>query len=296
MKLEKIVYIDRRTGEKKTEKVPGEAFLKFLYHNPFGKLPLELLVKRKFLSRYYGRLMDRESSRKKIESFVKANDINMAESEKDIHEFRSFNDFFSRRLQPGSRLIGQGLVSPADGKVIAFDKVSQWDTFFVKGSEFSLQTFIRDDGLCERFADGTMIIVRLAPADYHRFHFPASGETSGTTNFEGAYYSVSPYAVKDNFGIFCQNKREYSLLETEDFGAIFISEIAATMVGTIVQSYKPGTRVEKGQEKGYFAFGGSSVLLLLEQGRVKVHGDIIENTKQGYESRVLMGESIGDCA
>ena len=218
----------------------------------------------------------------------------MDESEKAIHEFNSFNDFFVRKLRHSARSIGKGLVSPADGKVVAFNEVSDWDTFFIKGEAFSLMTFLKNDPLYKSYLDGTILIVRLAPADYHRFHFPASGKISETHKLNGAYYSVSPYAVKENFKIYYDNKREYSILETEDFGNLLICEIGATMVGKIVQSYTPGSMVKKGDEKGYFSFGGSSVLLLLEKGKVKIHRDIIENTKSGYESKVTMGESLGE--
>jgi len=294
MKLDKIQYIDRRTKEILVENVPGEGFLKFLYHNPFGKLPLELVVKRKILSSFYGKLMDRKSSTKKIKDFVENNNINMEESAKKIEEFSSFNDFFYRKLKPNARKIEDGVVSPADGKIIGFEKVEEWDSFFVKGTEFSLKKYLNDDRLFNKYKNGSMIIVRLAPADYHRYHFPLSGKVGTRNKINGYYYSVSPYAIKDNFKIFCDNKREITTLETENYGDIIISEIGATMVGGIEQTYIPNRDVKKGEEKGYFTFGGSSVLLLFEPGKIKIDKDILENTKKGYETKVSMGEKIGE--
>ncbi len=139
-----------------------------------------------------------------------------------------------------------------------------------------------------------MIIVRLAPADYHRYHFPANGKIGSGNKIDGYYYSVSPYAIKDNFGVFCENKRELTTLETSEYGDILISEIGATMVGGIEQTYTPHTDVKKGEEKGYFTFGGSSVLLLFEKGKVRIDDDILKNTKNGYETKVSVGEKIGE--
>ena len=294
MKLEKIEYIDRKTKKVLVENVPGEGFLKFLYHNPFGKLPLELLVKRKFLSSFYGKIMDKKNSVEKIEDFVKNNHIDMSESAKSIEEFTSFNDFFYRKLKPNVRKIEEGVVSPADGKIIGFESVGHWDRFFVKGSEFSLEKYLNDKELFEKYKGGSMVVVRLAPADYHRYHFPLSGKVGVRNQINGYYYSVSPYAIKDNFGYFCENKRELTTLKTEKYGDVIISEIGATMVGGIEQTYTPNSTVTKGEEKGYFTFGGSSVMLLFEKGKVKIDSDILENTKNGYETKIYMGEKIGE--
>ena len=294
MKLNKIKYIDRKTNKILIENVPGEGFLKFLYHNPFGKLPLELLVKRKCLSSFYGKMMDKKNSVDKIYDFVKNNHINMNESAKKIEDFISFNDFFYRKLKPNTRKIEDGVASPADGKIIGFEYIDDWDNFFVKGTEFSLDKYLNNQKLLEKYKDGSMVVVRLAPADYHRYHFPLSGKIGIRNKIDGYYYSVSPYAIKDNFGVFCENKRELTILETCDYGDVIISEIGATMVGGIEQTYVPNTMVQKGEEKGFFKFGGSSVLLLFEKGKIKIDLDILSNTKNGYETKVCMGEKIGE--
>lgn len=139
-----------------------------------------------------------------------------------------------------------------------------------------------------------MIIVRLAPNDYHRYHFPASGTAAEAVLINGDYLSVSPYAVKGNFGrVFCQNKREYTVLETETYGPVTISPVGATMVGSIHRSYETGNPVSKGDEMGYFSFGGSSLLLLIPEGRLSIDQDLLNNTREGKETFVKMGEKIG---
>jgi len=140
------------------------------------------------------------------------------------------------------------------------------------------------------------MIIRLAPADYHRFHFPADGRISNSKRIDGSYYSVSPYAVKKRKRIYWENTREYSVLSTASAGDILMCEVGATMVGSIVQSYTPDTDVEKGQEKGWFAFGGSTIIILFEKGRVRVDEDILENTKKGYETSMKMGERLAAAA
>jgi len=291
--MNEIRYIDRKTKQIKKELVPAENYLKFLYHNPFGKLSLHLIGKRKLLTRFYGKLMDKPKSRNKIEDFIKENKIDMRESLLDIREFKTFNEFFYRKLKSNSRKIENGIISPADGKVIAFENIKDLSSFFIKGDEFTLKEFLHNKKLADEYKNSSLVIIRLAPRDYHRFHFPADGKITTNKKIGGYYFSVSPYAIKQNFNIFCENKREYSILKTKDKGNILISEIGATMVGSIIQTFKPISHVKKGDEKGYFAFGGSSVLMLIDNDKIKIDKDILENTKRGYETTIRMGERIG---
>lgn len=296
MEFKKIEYIERKTGEIKVEKVPGEKYLKFLYYNPLGELPLNLVVKKKFLTEYYGKKMDKPESVKKIPSFIEQADINIAEAKKRVEEFKSFNDFFYRELKEGARTVDYRenvLTSPADGKILAFENLDIEKEFYIKGDKFTLEEFFADKGLANKYKNGVFMIIRLAPIDYHRFHFPADGEISESKLIDGVYYSVSTHAIKKNFRILCENKREYSILKTEKFGDIAMFEVGATMVGGIKQSYKPNSYVKKGEEKGYFYFGGSTCVLVFERGKVKIDEDLLENTKKGIETKVYMGEKIG---
>ena len=296
MEFKKIEYIERKTGEIKVEKVPGEKYLKFLYYNPLGELPLNLVVKKKFLTEYYGKKMDKPESVKKIPSFIEQADINIAEAKKRVEEFKSFNDFFYRELKEGARTVDYRenvLASPADGKILAFENLDIEKEFYIKGDKFTLEEFFADKELANKYKNGVFMIIRLAPIDYHRFHFPADGEISESKLIDGVYYSVSTHAIKKNFRILCENKREYSILKTEKFGDIAMFEVGATMVGGIKQSYKSNSYVKKGEEKGYFYFGGSTCVLVFERGKVKIDEDLLENTKKGIDTKVYMGEKIG---
>ncbi len=293
--MKNIKYIDRKTGEIKQEIVPGEGWLRWLYYYPFGKLTLEMLVKRKFLTQWYGKKMDTAASRAKIPDFIKSLQIDMSEVLRPVHDFTTFNDFFIRELKPEARPINdnpEAIVSPADGKVMVFPEINRLDTFFAKGQEFSLEEFLQDQSLSSMYKGGALMIIRLAPADYHRFHFPADGRISRSKRIDGSYYSVSPYAVKKRMKIYWENTREYSVLSSASAGDILMCEVGATMVGSIVQSYTPDTDVKKGQEKGWFAFGGSTIIILLEKGKVQLDRDILENTEKGYETSIKMGEQL----
>ncbi|MEZ4687369.1 MAG: phosphatidylserine decarboxylase [Bacteroidia bacterium] len=288
-----IKFIDRKTGKLITETPPGEGLLRFLYDNPFGKTAILPIAKRKFISGLYGGRMDKPSSAKRIQAFVDQLGIDMSESKKAVSEFISFNDFFYRELKPGARPIAEGFVSPGDGKLIAFEKVDEVADFFVKGNAFTLEAFLQDKKLAARYAAGSMLILRLAPNDYHRFHFPYRGVPSDPVQISGSYFSVSPIAIRQNFvRVFCENKREYTILKTEEAGDILLAPVGATMVGGIVETYEPGKAVGKGDEMGFFKFGGSTIVILAEPGALTIDEDLLENTRNRMETAVKMGEQI----
>ncbi|REC47528.1 phosphatidylserine decarboxylase [Chryseobacterium pennipullorum] len=288
-----IKYIVRKTGQIQREVPPAERMLKFLYHHPFGKTAILPLVKQKIVSDWYGRKMYKKSSVKRIKSFVDTLKIDLSESEKNMGDFSSFNDFIFRKLKTGARTIEDGLVSPGDGKIIAFENVADVHEFYVKGQRFTLEGFLRNKELARSFENSSIFILRLAPNDYHRFHFPYNGIPSEPVKIKGHYLSVSPYALIKDFGrVFCENKREYTILSTDQKGKILISAVGATMFGSIINTFKPYTEISKGQEMGYFAFGGSTIVMLIEKGHITIDRDIIENTKKGFETYVKMGERI----
>ena len=292
--MQAIAYIDRPTGERRTEHPPGEGFLKFLYHHPLGELALQALVKRKLLTTVYARRMHARASRQQIEPFIDTYGVDPTEFLDPVERFGSFNDFFVRQLKPEARPIQAGLVSPADGKVLAFSTVRALNAFCVKGQRFTLERFLQDPALAQQHRHSALLIIRLAPPDYHRFHFPYSGEASAPRAIAGRYFSVSPYATRPNFGrVFTENKRSYTVLHTPDRGDIVLAPVGATMVGSIVHTYSPARPVEKGAEMGYFAFGGSCIIMLVEAGRFEIASDLQANTEQGLETTVKMGEQIG---
>lgn len=293
--IKDIKYVDRKTKTVEVELVPGEGYLKWLYYNPIGKIAARTIVKNKFLSEYYGKQMNKPDSKFKIPEFIDKFGIDLNESEKQY--FDSFNDFFVRKLKPEARPIDSdtdSVSSPADGKILAFENLKDVENFFVKGKEFDIKKYFEGNEIYKKFIDGTMLIIRLAPADYHRYHFPVDGFVKNDVKIEGEYLSVSPYAVKHNIDIYFNNKRSYSLIESPIFGNVLMSEVGATMVGSIIQTYKENTNIVKGQEKGYFEFGGSTVILFFEKDKLKIDEDILENSSKGYETKVLMGEHIGE--
>lgn len=288
-----IKYIVRKTGKLVIEKVPAGKMMKFLNHNPFGKLALNILIKRKIVSSLYGWIMNTSYSKKWIHGFRQKYNMSLNEYVVPQNGFKTFNDFFYRHVKPESRPIGNGLVSPADGKILVFQEINEYQDFFVKGGKFNIGSYMKDNILAKKFEGGSMLIVRLAPTDYHRFHFPASGKVTRTKLINGFYHSVSPIALDGSLEKFFENKRTICVQDSEEFGKIAYSDVGATMVGSIIQTYTPETHIDKGAEKGFFAFGGSTVVLFFEKGKIQFDQDLIDNTKNQIETAVLMGETIG---
>jgi phosphatidylserine decarboxylase len=287
-----IQYYERQSGLLKTEKVAGEKWLVWLYHNPVGEATLWALAKRKMVSTVYGNRMDHRSSISKIQPFVDEFDIDMTTAQKQ--EFNSFNDFFTRKIKKNTRPVDTSssvTVSPADGKLLAYANISNSD-FIIKGYRFNISSFLNNAHLARKYHDGSLLVIRLAPPDYHRFHFPFSGSVSPVIRIDGDYYSVNPLALRKMAEIFCLNKREYVIISNPLFGDVVMAEIGATMVGSIVQTHT-GAVVKKGEEKGYFKFGGSTVALLFEKNRVNIDKDLLINTSKGYETEIRVGERIG---
>jgi len=290
----KIQFINRANQKVETEHPPSEALMRFLYQNPAGKRVILPIAKQKFVSDWYGKSMASPASKKRIAPFVEMYHIDMSEAEKAVDDYTTFNDFFYRKLKPGARKIQEGLVSPGDGKILVFKNVADVGAFFVKGEKFTLSSFLQDADLAAHYANASMVILRLAPNDYHRYHFPYAGIPEASKKIDGAYYSVSPIALEDNFTkVFSENKRELCRLQTKDKGDILIIPVGATMVGSLNATYQPGTHIEKGDEMGYFAFGGSTIVLLFDSNAFQLDHDLLENTKNNMETAVKMGERIG---
>lgn len=287
-----INYIERRTGEKRREKIYGHQALSLLYDNGFfSKLVLPVLVHIPFFSKVYGYLQKRAASAKKIAPFIKTYEVD--ESEFAETHFQSFNDFFIRKLKPETRPVVQDpnvLVMPADGRYQVYPKFNQ---FQIKGKRFSIEAFLQNEADANRYKDGSMAIARLCPSDYHRFHFPCEGTPSDPRLINGPLYSVNPMAIRKRVSIYAENKRMITEIVTELFGTILYIEIGATSVGSIHQTYTSGGKVKKGDEKGYFEFGGSCIVLLFEKGTIQFDRDLIKNTEEGFETRCDFGSSLG---
>jgi phosphatidylserine decarboxylase len=297
MSAEPIRYFHRAKKTVETEQVYGEAWLRWTYGNPAGRLALELFVKRALLSRYYGWRMNWRASANRILPFIVDYNLDVDEFAKKPFSFKTFNEFFCRALKPGARPIAPGervAVLPADGRHLAFQNVDAATGFYAKGQKFDLPAFLGDRTLAAEFAGGAMLISRLCPVDYHRFHFPVAGMPGEARLVNGFLYSVSPIALRRNLACLWENKRMVTLVESPVFGRVAVCEIGATMVGSIFQSYIPGRAVARGEEKGWFKFGGSCVITLFQPGRIRLDADLLSSSAEGMEVYARMGERLGE--
>jgi len=251
-----LYYIDRKTGEKVKEVVAGENLLKLISNTKTGNSILELLIKKKLFSSFYGKIQDLKFSKRKINKFIDELAIDVTEAENDdIESYNTFNEFFTRKLKPGVRPIVKNediLISPADGKILAYENIDINKLIQVKDYNYSLTELLQDKDLASEFKEGTYIIVRLSPSDYHRFHFPDSGIPNKYEKIKGYYYSVNPISLKKVVDVYCQNKREITQFKSDNFEDILLIEVGATCVGSIIQTYTPYSKVVKGDEKGFF--------------------------------------------
>ena len=292
-----IKYYNRQTKKYEEENVAGKGAISLIYSNPVGNNILPKLASKKALTDFYGKCCDLKLSKIYIKKFVKKFNIDMNEYEKDINEFSSFNDFFYRKLSSDSRLINEDknkFISPCDGKLLAIENLNSDCSFRIKGYKYTVNDLINDKSISGLYKNGICLIFRLCPTDYHRFHFVDSGICSDSKHIKGCYYSVNPIALKNIDKVFTENKREYSIFKTDNFDDIIYVEIGATFVGSIIQNYEPNIKVEKGEEKGYFKFGGSTVILLLKEGIINLDKDIKTQSKLGIETAVHLGEKIGE--
>jgi phosphatidylserine decarboxylase len=294
-----IQYFDRYDGKTKVEKIFGEPFLRLAYENPVGRLAVWLIFRRAFFSWYYGRRMSKPESAVPIIKFIGDYEINAQEFAKSPFDFKTFNEFFHRALKPEARPISPGAniaVFPADGRHLAFLDIDRADGYYVKGAKFTVDELLGDAELSSRLAGGSMLISRLCPSDYHRFHFPVAGIPAEARLVRGSLYSVNPIALRRNLRYLVQNKRVVTRVDSPEFGPVAIIEVGATNVGSIQQSFVPGRTVRKGEEKGFFAFGGSCVITLWARGRIHFDADIAEQSAQGIETYAKMGDRLGGLA
>jgi len=289
-----IRYIDRITGEVKTEKVFGDFAIRLTYESPFGVLLRPLIAKWAFPSKIYAWMQKRHASRKKIAPFIEKFEVDAHEFEKKPETFTSFNDFFIRKLKKNARPITEAPACiPADGRYWFFPNIESADHFFIKENRFSLETLLQDKKLAKEYSGGSMAIARLCPSDYHRFHFPFDCTPEKPHPVNGPLFSVNPLAVRWNPSILFENNRVVTPCETKEFGKVLFIEVGATFVGSIHQTYTPGLSVKKGEEKGYFSFGGSALVLLFKPQSVQFDQDLVKATRQGLEALCLMGQSMG---
>jgi phosphatidylserine decarboxylase len=294
--VEPIRYFNRHSGAFETEQVYGEGFLRWSYGNPLGAISLNAFVKRPLFSKWYGRKMSTPQSAARVAPFIQTYELDPNDFADAPDSYRSFNEFFYRKLKLSARPIDADPATvsfPADGRHLGFQDASAISGVFVKGQKFDLAALLGDAQLAARYVGGALVLSRLCPVDYHRFHFPVAGVPGETRLINGPLFSVNPIALRQKLSYLWTNKRTVTEVQTEQLGTVICMEIGATCVGTICQTFTPDQSVTKGAEKGYFAFGGSSTLTIFEPGRVNLERDLLEHSARQTELYARIGSRMG---
>lgn len=264
--------------------------LDFLYGTALGRRILKLLI-RPWFSRLGGRLLDTRLSALAVRPFIRSHDIDMSQCEKT--RFSSFNDFFTRRLIPDARPVDgdpAAFISPCDGRLTVWP-IGPDGRFPVKGTEYTLPRLLNDDAMAARFQGGLLWLFRLSPDDYHRYIWPVDGTPGKTVRIPGLYHTVTPLS-KDQPPVYHENTREYRLIETDTMGPVLMMEVGAMLVGRIENLPCDG-QVRRGQEKGHFAFGGSTIILITKKDAAVPTDAIAARSRLKLETPVRSGQRVG---
>ena len=266
------------------------AALRFLYGTVMGRLALKLLCMR-WISRLCGRFLDSGASRPLIRPFVRRYGIDLREYTSE--EFKSFNEFFSRKIKEDRRPIApepSALIAPCDGLLSAY-RISGDTVIPVKQSRYTISSLLGGSGVSEHYQNGICLVFRLCVDHYHRYCYIDSGVKGQNVFLPGRLHTVRPIAL-ENLPVFTQNCREYTVIKTENFGEIIQMEVGAMLVGKIKNWHGPGS-VRRGEEKGMFLYGGSTVILLIKEGRAQLPEELFQTTENQIETPVKMGQRIG---
>lgn len=294
-----IKYFNRELDSVETEKVYGDKAVRWLYESVPGKALSKLLIKRP-LSVLYGMAQESSLSHRKVAPFIKDFNIKIDEylpeegrEEKD--PYSSFNSFFIRRFKEGARPIeSKENLMPAfcEARYFGYESLTAESKIPVKGDLLGGQALLNHEKWGRIFEGGPCLLARLCPVDYHRFHFPDNGQISEHYRVPGVLHSVNPLALRSNPDIFAINERQVTILETQNFGKLAYVEVGAICVGKIVQTRPMVGSFKRGEQKGYFLFGGSTVIVLGEPGKWKPDDVLLEKTKQGMEVYQKLGTRI----
>lgn len=288
-----MMKIKSRNGEAVSGDKGQDRLLQALYGNIAGRALLKALSA-PGVSRIAGCFLSSGLSRGLIASFVRKHRIDLSQFE--AAEYKSYNEFFSRRIRPELRPIDRErdhLIAPCDSKLTALP-ILEGSRFTLKNTPYTVAEMLKNEALAKKYQGGTALIFRLTVDDYHRYCYISDGEKSENVFIPGRLQTVNPIA-NDYTPIYKENAREYCLLHSADFGDMVVMEVGALLVGKIV-NHHGASRVHRGEEKGYFQFGGSTVVVLLEKDSAHVDEDIWRNSQEGAETIVRMGEKIGEWA
>ena len=266
--------------------------LQFLYDTIPGRFLLKPLTSPQ-LSRVCGHFLDSTYSRFLIKPFICRNNIKISDYE--IDDIQTFNDFFSRKIREGKRPVNMNFnnfIAPCDG-LLSVWKVKRNTILPVKQSQYTLPELLRNKKLARRYNGGYCLVFRLCVDHYHRYCYVDSGKKSRNIFIPGRLHTVRPIALK-NTPVFTENSREYTAIKTSQFGTVIQMEVGAMLVGRIVNHKGKGVAV-RGEEKGYFQYGGSTIIVLVEPERINIDKTILKKSIRGEETPVKMGEVIGSC-
>lgn len=268
----------------------NSGILKFLYHTICGRMVLKLLTCRG-ISKIGGIYMSSRLSKIHIEGFIKKNHIDMKEYEQT--EYGCFNDCFTRKVKENGRVIdmsSDALISPCDGKLSAYH-ISEHSDFYIKGSYYRVSDLIQGSKTAPDYQNGVCLVYRLCVDNYHRYANIDDGTILENKRIAGKLHTVRPIAL-NRYPVFVQNSREYSIIQTENFGTLAQIEVGALMIGKILNHQTEG-QVKKGSEKGMFLYGGSTIVVLLEHGVAEIDKIYFENTEKEIETNVKYGSRVG---
>lgn len=263
--------------------------LKFLYGNVVGRFILKLFTMKWFTN--LGALYMRSSlSKLRIKKFIKQNNINMEDYVMD--NYKCFDEFFIRKIKEDKRplnLDNNLLLSPCDSKLSVY-KIDDDTILNIKNSSYTIGELLNDNELAKSYKGGYCLVFRLCVDDYHRYHYIDDGINMYTKKINGIFHTVRPIAFKYK-KVFSENSREYSLLKTNNFGNVIQMEVGALLVGKICNLDKK--EFKRGEEKGYFRFGGSTIVLLFEPNKIIIDQDILDKTSKDIEVKIKLFDVIG---
>jgi len=293
-----IKFYNRYDNQESIEKVYGSREIVFLYETFAGK-SLRHLLCGKLFSKFYGKLQNLPSSKNKIKPFIRNFDIKIGDflpedGREMIDPYSTFNHFFIRRFKEGKRnfpVDENQMGAFAEARYLGFKRVTGRMTVPVKGFDLSVEEILANKIWNRTFAGGPLLLARLCPVDYHRFHFVDEGRVLAQYRIEGDLDSVNPLALSKKTDIFFTNERQITIVESKNFGKLAYVDVGAICVGKIIQTSNKENH-QRGEEKGYFLFGGSTVIVIGEERRWYPSEDILTKTKEGIETYVRLGDVV----
>jgi len=302
-----ILVYDREHGQMIKEKLSSAINLSMrsMYQTTAGRLSLMLPTTTKLMkeaSELAGRMEDAKASKAKIPKFIKEMAINTQDMLIPEEDYENFNAFFMRKLKPDARPLAEGFnshraVQPADARLMTFDTIELCSQFWVKGKKFSIENLLESKQLALDFLGGSLVISRLAPQDYHRFHSPVDGVVSylAPERIGTKLWTVNPVAVNSPVDVFTQNIRRFCIINSPEFGKVAFICVGATLVGSIVfnDSFQQGATLKRGEDLGSYKFGGSTCITVFQKDAIKFDSDLVDRSKTSTETLVKMGQSLG---